>query len=147
VLNHSDSSLLLDKAKLILPYFLVDKDDLLDVLPLYLGEVVNSQVVIERFTEQYKIKIYWSNQQQLFADVVNASNPFTVIAFLKLLDKTSFTPIRWGGGNIDFLSIKEMLSSDTLPMTYKDYALTFLNKYSADPIQQEVGIWLEKLAR
>lgn len=145
VLYFSDNDSLIQAAKFVAGNYMKTSKDFLDFLPLLLRHVSNVQIALNQYINNSSGRIRWEKQMDLLPMLMNNPNPFKAVLTLKILDKTGFnkslmTKLR----GKDFLTLKEILSSTALP-NEKDYVVNFLNKYSAEPIENNAEVWVQKL--
>lgn len=146
VLYFSDNDSLMQAANFIASNYIKTNKDFLDFLPLLLRHDSNNiQIALNKFLSNPNGKIKWEKQMDLLPKLINNPNPFKAVLTLRIMDKTGFnnslmTKLR---GN-ELLTLKEILSSTALP-NEKDFVVNFLNKYSAESIENNAAAWVQKL--
>ncbi len=145
VLYFSGNDSLQEAANFIASNYIRTNKDLLDFLPLLLKKDTNIQIALNQYLKNTDGNIKWENQMDLLPSLLNNPNPFQVVLVLEILDKTGFNQSHLAKlRKKDLLTIKEILTSESLP-SESNFVLTFLNKYSSEPIETNPATWINKL--
>ena len=145
VLYFSEDEDLIRVAGFIVSHYVQSPDDLVDLLPLLLRKNANVQMAVEVFIKDYEGQIDWQSQAEFLPHLLNNPNPFTSLLVARILDQTKVDPniIRrcMLSRNQTF---REILNSPNL-IDEKCFLMSFLNRYSAAPIECNAQVWIQKL--
>lgn len=145
VLYFSDNDTLLQAANFVAIHYIKTNKDLVDFLPLLLRGKSNITIALSQFIKDYNGAINWKNHMDVLPALLNNPNPFGAVLALRILDRTGFNRSLMGKlKSGDLITLKEILKSDAIP-SEKAFVLSFLNKYSNEPIEASPEAWISKL--
>ncbi len=145
VLYFSENENLIRAAGFIVSHYVESPDDLIDLLPLLLRKKANVQMAIEVFMKDFDGQIDWQSQAGFLPQLLNNPNPFASLLVARILDRTKVDPsiVRQciSSGNQTFLEIlnSQILDGETC------FLLSFLNRYTTEPLECDAQVWIRKL--